>query len=446
MARLLPLLALAPLCTLVAAPLPPGASAPFGRDGLLSRADLERVTYATRPELDADGKPRDDDEKYDEPDRGEKPAIKGEPNTPLRANRYDLAAYVPGSRFAVGGPMPVYLVLRNNRDATLGLHSSIDLSGFGPRQHGGGIDIGVRERGSGKSVITLLSHATNCGGGSLVDVPPLGFYCVRGDLNRVCGGLKPGDYEVDWRVGRFRSAAVPFAVVTSDTPAARAKERASYLHFYNLTPGSDDARFTWRGAQLESVRGEQMAAALAVGQGGAYVPDIRTIPPADRFVEARLAWKPYRDGDRVAVTLRSATPGAEVRFAALPHLFLQIETPDETRGAWEASREAMKDTQADDRADLVTPLTVEARLPDGWHEHLGTVGRARVSVLVTSERVEFPRGAAARIEKLQEQKAERAGLPRPVYWSGIVRTPTVDISIAPRELPPATSEVPPELR
>lgn len=442
MARLLPLLALAPVVALAAAPVPPGAHVPFGRDGLLSRADLERVTFATRPEVDADGKPRDSDEERDEP----APA-KRDPVAPPHPNRYDLAAYVPGARFAVGDPMPVYLVLRNNRDATLGLHSSIDLSGAAPELHGGGIDVGVRERRTGKSAIGTLFGATNCGGGSLVDVPPLGFYCVRGDLDRLCGGLKPGEYEVDWRVGRFRSAAVPFTVVTSDAPAAaRAKEKAGHLHFYHLTPGPDGTRFAWRDARLESVRGEQMAAALAVGHGGVYAPDVRAIPPADRRIEARLTWKPYRDGDRVAVTLRAAEPGASVRFAAIPQLFLQIETPDEAREAWAAEREAMREVREDGRADLVTPLTVEARLPDGWREHLGATGRARVSVLVASERAEFPRGAAARLEKLQEQKVERDGGPRPVYWSGVVRTAAVDITAAPREWPPATSEVPPELR
>lgn len=447
MARFLPLLALAPLCALAAAPVPPGARVPFGRDGLLSRADLEKVTFASYPELDRDGKPRDDDEKYDEPKRGDQVEVKRAAGEPLRANRYDLAVHLPWQKFVTGDPMPVYLVLRNNRDTTLGLHSRIDLSGPEPRLHGGGIDIGVRERVSGKSVLGRLSAATNCGGGALVDVPPFGYYCVRGDLDRLCDGLAPGEYEVDWRAGRFRSVAAPFTVVASDAaPVARAKERPSHHHFYYLTPGSGGDQLRWPNARLEHVRGDQMTAALAVGVGGAHVPDVRAIPDADRRVEARLAWKPYRDGDRVAVTLRSANPGTEVQFTALPQLFLQIETPDEDCAAWDAeAREAMKELQEDGRGGLGTPLTIEARLPGAWRQWASAAGRLRVSVLVASERVEFPRGSAALAEKLQERKVERADGPRPVYWSGIVRTDAVEVTVPPRGLP-QTREVPAELR
>lgn len=443
MARFLPLLALAPLCALAAAPVPPGARVPFGRDDLLSRADLEKVAFASFPDLDRDGKPRDDDERYDDPKRGDGA------DAPLRTNRYDLAVYLPWNRFAAGNPMPVYLVLRNNRDATLGLRSHIDLSGPTPWLHGGGIDVGVRERGSQKSVLAPLTHATNCGGGSLVDVPPLGFYCVRGDLNRLCGGLRPGEYEVDWRVGRLRSAAVPFTVVQSAAPlAARAKVESSHLQFYHLTPGSEGSQLRWPDARLEHVRSARMTAALAVGQGGAYVPDVRAIPSADRRIEARLVWKPYRDGDRVAVTLAARAPGPEVRFAALPQLFLQIEMPDEDRAAWELeAREALKDARENGRCALATPLTIELRLPDRWRERLGTAGRARVSVLVSSERVEFPRGSAALAEKLQELKVDRADeVPRPVYWSGILRTDAIEVAVPPHGFPQAGSQVPVELR
>ncbi len=49
-----------------------------------------------------------------------------------------------------------------------------------------------------------------------------------------------------------------------------------------------------------------MAAALAVGPDGVYAPDVHAIPSADGMIEASLEWRPYRSGDRLAVTLRAA--------------------------------------------------------------------------------------------------------------------------------------------
>lgn len=410
----------------VAAPIPPGAGVPFGHDGLVSRADLEKVTFDSRLVLDHDEKPRDDDEEKDAPELVRKA-------DGVRANRYDVAIHLPRTKVQTGDPLPVYLVLRNNRNETLGLHSSINLSGAWPELHGGGISFDVRDRATGKSVLGGLSTATNCGGGSLVDVPPRGFYCVRGDITRLCGALKPGEYEVDWRCGRFRSAAMTFTVTPSDAmPPKVAREKPSRLGFYRLTPGSESDQFRWTDAHLEPTRSDSMVAALAVGQAGPFVPDVRTIPSADKLIEASAVWKPYRDGDRVVLTLRSAAPGTEVRFRELPHLFLQVETPSSERDWWSEPAAAMKDKRADDR-DLVTPIQIEARLPDGWRERLGPADAAKVSVLIASKEIEFPRGAGARIEKQADRVVERkSGRERGEPWMGVLRTAAIELRLPPR--------------
>jgi len=80
-----------------------------------------------------------------------------------------------------------------------------------------------------KSVLMRVMASTNCGGGSLVDVPANGFYCVRADLNRVTGAaLPPGEYEVAWNYGPWASASVLFTVLTAEgAQASRQREAIS---------------------------------------------------------------------------------------------------------------------------------------------------------------------------------------------------------------------------
>lgn len=423
------------LSALAAAPVPRDARVPFGAHGTLPRADLERVKFDSQLVLNEDGKPRDDDEERDERN----------PDAPLKANRYDVAVHLPWAKFRTGEPMPVYLVLRNNRDETLGLHSRIDLSGGEVDIHGGGISFDVRSRATGKSVLQHTRGSTNCGGGSLVDVPPQGFYCAAGDLNQLCRGLlEPGEYEVDWRCGRFRAAAVRFTVLRSDAKPL-APKKPTHLHFYHLMSdtGEGDGRqlkrigepFCWNNVRIDSVRVESLAAALAVGQLGPYVPDVRAIPTADGLIDAWVVWKPYRDGDRIAVTLRARPPHTDVRFDQIPQLFLQAETSSETgRERWNEPANAKQFER--DRGGLTTPLTIEVRLPDGWRERLGDSDTARVSVLIASKEIEFPRGTASHAEKREEQKDQLVGpasdAERPPVWSGVVRTDAIELVLPPR--------------
>jgi hypothetical protein len=220
---------------------------------------------------------------------------------------------------------------------------------------------------------------------------------------------------------------VRFTVAPSGAKPASVAERP-HLHFYHLTHSDREEQLEradesvwWPNCDLDVVRAESMSAALAVGQGGAYVPDVRAIPAADKLVEAWARWKPYRDGDHLVVTLRAVPPHKEVRFNALPELFLQIETPRESRNARREPADAKM--FARDGQSLVTPLTIEARLPENWREWLGGSETVRVAVLVAAKRIEFPRGNAQVLEKLHEKFVERPfGADRPPVWSGVVRS------------------------
>jgi hypothetical protein len=299
----------------------------------------------------------------------------------------------------------------------------------------------IRDRATGKSVLRGMSCSTNCGG-SLVDVPAFGFYCVKGDLNRLTGApLPPGEYEVDWSCGKLAAAPVRFSVALSDAKPIRVAKR-SHIAFFHLQPGFDDDRLPertgasvqWRDGNLNSVYTDSMLSALAVGQGGAYVPNVREIPAADKMVEASVQWKPYRDGDRVAVTLRAMPPHEKVCFNELPQLFLQVETPEEDRNGrrWNVGEAKMRDLE---RGTLVTPLTIEARLPEDWREWFSESETARVAVLVASKRIEFPRGNAQVQEKPLERVDRLPNRERPPVWSGVVRSGFAELRLASPSFP-----------
>lgn len=433
MLRLLPLLVLALLPAAFGAPVPPDTRPDFGTNGLLSRADLEKVVFDTRAIKRADGREWPEETEPEER-KGEE---KRDEALPQRANRYDVAVHLPWAKFRAGEPMPVYCVLRNNRGAVLGFRSRIDLSGDRPEGQGSGLSFDIRDRATGASVLGGMSASTNCGGGSLVDVPAFGFYCVKGDLNRLTGApLPPGEYEVDWSCGKLAAALVRFSVAPGDTKP-KPVARRSHITFLHLQPGSDDDRLPeragepiqWREGNLNSVYTGSMLSALAVGPGGAYVPDARTIPTADKMVEAWAVWKPYRDGDRVMVTLRAVPPYEKVCFNEVPQLFLQVETPEENRNGrgW---HEALAKRGDFDRGTLVTPLTIEARLPEGWREWFGESETARVAVLVASKQIEFPRGNAQVVEKLLERVDRLPNRERPSVWSGVVRSEFTELRLS----------------
>ena len=371
MLRLLPLLAFALLPAVVAAPVPPGGRVEFGANGLLTRADLEKVRFDSRPVKEgrrAEAKPK------------------------AGPREFDVAAHLPWTKFRKGETMPAYFVLRNNRDKQLGLLSRMDFSGPEPTMQGGECSFDVRDRATGKSVLVRVSAATNCGGGSLVDVPANGFYCVRADLNSATGAaLPPGDYEVAWSYGPWASAPVLFTVLPANGAKLAARAKRYHSRFYHLTEGrEDEARSgragdpcVWSDSSMSTVHADSMAAALAVGQHGVYVPDLHSVPTADKLVEAWVEWKPYREGDRVAVTLRAVPPYKQVRIAELPQLFLQLDAPDEANFRRSETAEDGKQFATDGNA-LVTPLTIDVQLPKEWRGQTGVSGTARVAVLVVA--------------------------------------------------------------
>jgi hypothetical protein len=177
-----------------------------------------------------------------------------------------------------------------------------------------------------------------------------------------------------------------------------------------------------------------MAAALAVGQTGAYVPDVFAIPAADGVVEAWAEWRQYREEDRLVVTLRAAAPHKVVWFDELPQLHLQIESPRDA-GERDWSRCSCPDQKAreKDYESLVTPLTIEARLPKDWRGRVGVKDSARVAVLVTSKEIEMPRGGNRVLRKIAEvERLRYEGEERPPTWSGTVRTDFTDLNFPSR--------------
>lgn len=434
MLRLLPLVALA-LVPAVAAPVPVDAArAEFGRAGLLTRADLNRVRFDSRRSPEGAWEAKFGRVKeVNEPGRDDRARP---------ANRFDVAVHLPRTTFRAGDPAPAYFVLRNNRGHDFALHSRLDLCRPEPLLHGTGYRSDVRDRATGRSVVEGLSATSHCGGGVLVEVPGDGFYCARVELNWLAGRvLPPGEYEVDWRYRELAAAPVPFAVLPREDGRKPTLAPRPTLRFLHLTEDADEepaerdaprprGPVVWGNADLEPVHADDLAAALAVGPDGVFVPDLHAVPAADRLVDAHLEWKPYRDGDRVAVTLRAAAPNAEVRFDELPQFYVQLETAARASDGFELQALERKRRATRDRERLVTPLTVEARMPVGWREQVGASGAARLSVLVVSRELELPSARAREKQKLIDKAERAAGSGVPV-WSGVVRTPATDIHLPP---------------
>jgi hypothetical protein len=445
MTRLLLALPLAFVPALVAAPVPRDTRPAFGASGLLSRADLEQVRFDSRAMKPDDRRVEEREDAREEKDVEDiRKRTDDQPERPRPANKFDVAVHMPRKVFREGEPVPAYLVLRNNRPSMLGLNSRIDLSGVYPEMAGSGISFDVRDLATGKSALKGLSASTNCGGGSLTDVPADGYFVTRGDLGQLSGGLLPaGEYEVQWGYRPLKSAPVRFSVTKSDAAKPPASAPRPLVHFFHLSEGGEvqeRLRFEgephiWYGCRLESRHTESMAAALAVGQTGAYVPDIFAIPVADGVVEAWAEWRQYREEDRLIVTLRAAAPHKVVWFDELPHLHLQIESPRdaEDRDWSRCSCPDMK-AQEKDSQSLVTPLTIEARLPKDWRERVGVKDSARVAVLVTSKELEMPCGADRRLKKAVDvaERLRRAYEEPPPIWSGTVRTDFVELNFPAR--------------
>ncbi|MBY0457514.1 MAG: hypothetical protein K2V38_09275, partial [Gemmataceae bacterium] len=97
MTRLLPILALALVPAAFAAPVPRQADPPpFGPDGLLSEADLEKVMFDSRPV------PKDEVERVKPLDRLLREEAK--PKRQRAKNEFDVAVHITQSTFRAGGP------------------------------------------------------------------------------------------------------------------------------------------------------------------------------------------------------------------------------------------------------------------------------------------------------------------------------------------------------
>ncbi len=426
MFRRLPLLALVLLPAAVAAPVPRGARVEFGSNGLVTRADLEKVKFDSQPLKEGER-------------GGDALAQEGGPA------KYDLAVHMPWTKFREGEAIPAYFVLKNQRNVRLGLDAQLEL--FGPMSvTWNSCDISLRDQKTGKPAGGVRLAGWKCGGGALVDVPANGFYAVKGDLATLGGEVLPaGDYEVDWRYARLRSAPVTFTVLKAETKPAVPATRPG-VHFLHLAPETARAlrpaklgeAFVWRETRLENSDAAAMSAALAVGHEGVYIPDIHTIPAADKLIEASIEWKPYRDGDHVAVTLRAMPPYQEIRFADFPQLHLQLQFASGGPRHWPVGLHEPDAKQSAGDTLLVTPLTIEARLPADWREQNGITGIARVAVLVTAKPIALPlRGGRdqQQVEKVV-QDVKLNDSKRPPIWSGLVRTEFVELQFPPRVLPP----------
>jgi hypothetical protein len=393
----------------VTAPVPPGGRAEFGASGLVTRADLEKVRFEPPP---AHRKDR----------FGWARGIDVIP----ASEKAGIAVHLPWHTFREGEVVPAYFVLKNGGDRDLPLDGRLDLYGPNPAALGA-CAVGVYDLKANK-VVPVVDNTNWSERGPILVVPVGGFYCVRYDVGHTADGqpLPPGEYEVEWMCAGLHSAPAKFTITKREdgtNPAASGKRER--VHFFRLTPGRKSERrpakvgepFVWSASRLDRVYAGDVHAALAVGVGGVYVPDLYAIPEADKLVRASVDWKNYRDGPRVAVTLTSVDPQKPVRFLDRPHLHLHFRAT-EFGNLREPPTEKPGDLMSHSGEVLVTPLTIEAKLPENWLEWTGAHSSSRVAVLVTSGEVVLPRN------RLNARRARDAfKKPDGPVWEGVLLTP-----------------------
>src|SRR5262245_14795111 len=164
------------------APVPRDAERPtFGKSGLVTRADLEKVKFDTRLYVGRDNQP-------------------AAPELAAQPRDYDLAIHLPWSRFREGEPMPAYFVARNNLDRDLSLPDYPQLFGPDPILTSS-CDIYVLDKATGKWM-GGPRYRISCDRARSGDevIPAKGYYVVKGDLAGMGGEPLPaGEYEVHWR-------------------------------------------------------------------------------------------------------------------------------------------------------------------------------------------------------------------------------------------------------
>jgi hypothetical protein len=418
----------------VAAPVPKPAPKPFGTNGIVSRAELEALTFDSRPVPPADRK-RDRVKRVIEDQKKVQAAEDAGPPKVRPANRYDVGVHVPAVRLFVGEPVVAYFVVRNNRDEELYLDGRLNFADGAPLACND-CDLRLTDARTGKPAHFRTRQQIESSRHDELLIPADGFYCAKGDL----GPLPAGEYQIDWRCGEFRSAPVRFRVFDRDGPArpvARAA-RPGYLFFrleddYNrerqeFEPKDDEPHR--RFVALEDLPANEFAAALSTGSasdGQTFVADVRDIPSRDQQVIVSVDWHPYRSGDRIAVTLRAAPPFKTVRFAELPQLFLKVEAP----AAHERHRRTLEavSKKLEPITNFVTPLTIEAHFPEGWREALGSGETARVALVATAREPHFPfEGLLKAMDKEDRAKFEHPECPT---WAGVVSSEFAELRLPP---------------
>ncbi|MFO0804772.1 MAG: hypothetical protein U0791_16815 [Gemmataceae bacterium] len=396
---------------LAAAPVPrdrPAADFP----GILTAEDLKAVTFRSTPARSAE----------------ELKALKLKPGE--RLEDYDVAVHLPRTRIPHGDPIPAYFVVKSCTKDKVGLKMLVDFTDASAGLRGD-TAFALRCLTPGVEAEMLQQRITHCSDSPLAVIPAGGYWVSRGDMNRLGSKpLPPGDYQLEWRCQSRNAAPVKFTVTPDGTPAERPKAKPLRHRFFAIQPddaeaGHDDL-FTWNEFTLEPIHAEQMAAALAVGPFGKFVPDVRRLPSADERLTVRASLRREKDVEKLIVTLESKDPRTPVEFEDVPSVYLHIEesVADEPREQHERSaRDQVK------RANPVfkTPLTIEVPFDsERWKEAGFRDGR--VSAIVTSGKMTFPsRGhEQARLQRVLDIRS--VGRDSSKMWSGIVRSESLPLN------------------
>ena len=335
--------------------------------------------------------------------------------------------------FREGEPIPAIFVVKNLTSKKLGLDMRLDFHDF---MTVNSVALHMLKGGREKEIGFGLGHMWACGGPPKAVIQPNGYYCVRGDLQRLRKRtFEPGDYTFFWDYARLRSNKVNFKVLPGDAETALdlSIPRLSALDYYGTfreVLGQDEhpdvilenihIRKQWLG---------RLSAVLASGVEGRYYPDLLALPASDDLVRvsAQIVKEKTEGTSEISLKMVSLRDEPQVRLNGALHFKLLLKAESQQLAVVEEERLEMERGRISVERRL--PRTFRLPLPTGWSNQIGFGGKAKLAVIVSSkplrmERLNQIRSLARDIRAISQDGKEIK------TWRGVLRSPFVPIVLA----------------
>jgi hypothetical protein len=345
-----------------------------------------------------------------------------------------------------GEPIPAIFVVKNLTSKKLGLDMRLDFHDF---MTVNSVALHMLKSGREKDIGFGLGHMWACGGPPKAVIQPNGYYCVRGDLQRLRKRtFEPGDYTFFWDYARLRSNKVNFKVLPGDAETALdlSSPRLSALD-YHATFREVLGQGDYPDVMLENIHVRKqwigrLSAVLASGVEGRYYPDLLALPARDDLVRvsAQIVKERTRGTSEISLKMASLRDEPEVRLNGALHFKLLLKAESQQLAVVE-EQERLEMDRARISFEHGLPRTFRLPLPAGWSSQTGFGGKAKLAVIVSSkplrmERLNRIRSLVRDIRAISQDGKEIK------TWRGVLRSPFVPIVLAAAKARADSSEDP----